>query len=279
MTHTSTSVDKNIQWLKVLYTRRSQEEFCSEVTELLRNANITNAKQWLAVCKMGRDLLPNNRLFSTDLPKALKVFGNAPDKTENTKTDTIIRSQTKLLQIKRMARDSIGRKLLLIKIYIELEDLPKIKPLLTHILASDNEPYKAQARSLLRSIMGNRKRAAEFNRECKNNNTNIDLADPLEEIDALFRISQDKDLLMAKIYLELGDPDKAKAAAQNSTNRSKQVGIYIDNMIEEAIAESQQAKITNNETGQPGAEDNAKRILTAEQIRQLGYNIKDSNKN
>ncbi len=189
------------------------------------------------------------------------------------------KSHTQLLQINRMARDPIGRKLLLVKIYIELDELPKIKPLLSAILASDNEQYKTQVRSLLRSIMTNKKHAAELNRESNNNNTDIKLSNTLETLDTLLRISQDKDLLMAKIYLDLDELDKAKKSFQRSTNRSKEAGVYIDEMIAEAISESQQTHTMNNVASPPHDEKNKNRILDAEQIQQLKRNLQNAGKN
>ncbi len=69
MTHAPISVDKNIQRLQILHDGHSQKEFCAEVVKLLKNADITNAKQWSAVCKMGKDLVPNQQLFSVNLTK------------------------------------------------------------------------------------------------------------------------------------------------------------------------------------------------------------------
>ena len=238
MSNEKTGIDT--KWLKTLYSLGVGNEYLSEIKRLLREADLLNSPEWPKLCKMGYELLPDELLFESAKQRSEPQESKAPQPA----AEPIVAGQqitnSELAKFMAMSKHPVGSRLLLARIYMELDDLPRAKPLIAEVFEAENEDYKIQARLLLQEIMTQANESGFINIP---DDIDPDLTmryHALADMSDRFLMLSDNEvsqrLVMAQIYLELGDGTRAKENIAQITENDDLSG-KANHYLKEAIVD------------------------------------------
>jgi len=283
-----TNEQKNIdtKWLKTLHSLGVGKEFLKEIKRLLREEDLLNSAEWSLLCQMGYELLPDEPLFESARQKAKRP---PQDKQQEEYIDEPRQriTNSELAKFRQMSNHPVGSRLLLARIYMELDDLARAKPLIAEVFEGENEDYKIQARLLLQEIM-TETNGAGFSNLPKDFDEDMTMRyRAFANMSNRFSMLSDDDVsqrvVMAQIYLELGDKARAKdniAQIVEDKDFSGKANKYLKDAITDELNDvSQMTQIAEDAHVElipepiPSTNDSGGRVMTTEQQRALMQNV------
>jgi len=285
MTEDQIKIDS--KWLKTLHSLGVGAEFLKEIKRLLREEDLLNSPEWPELCRMGYELIPDEPLFES----ARKQASQQPQESKQDEEADEPRQRitnSELARFHQMSRHPVGSRLLLARIYMELDDLARAKPLIAEVFEGENEDYKIQARLLLQEIMAETN-GAGFSNLPKDFDEDMTMRyRAFANMSNRFSMLSDDDVsqrvVMAQIYLELGDRARAKeniAQIIEDDEFSGKANIYLKDAIADELDDiSQMTKIAADadvelipEPANEATNDSGGRVMSAEQQRALVGNV------
>ena len=280
-----TNEQKNIdlKWLTTLHNLGVAGEFLKEIKRLLREEDLLNSVEWPRLRQMGYELLPDEPLFGSARGKAEQQPQNSSLEEEIDEPRQRI-TNSELAKFHQMSRHPVGSRLLLARIYMELDDLARAKPLIAEIFEGENEDYKIQARLLLQEIMTETNGAGFSNLPDDFDDDRTMRYRAFDNMSNRFSMLSDDDVsqrvVMAQIYLELGDKARAKeniAQIVEDDEFSGKANKYLKDAITDELNDISQmnqiAADADIELIPEPTNDSAGRVMTAEQQRALAQNV------
>jgi|GEM_PF-6838079 len=284
-----TNEQKNIdtKWLKTLHSLGVGKEFLKEIKRLLREEDLLNSAEWPLLCQMGYELLPDEPLFESARQKAEQPSRDKHQEEEIDEPRQRI-TNSELAKFRQMSNHPVGSRLLLARIYMELDDLARAKPLIAEVFEGENEDYKIQARLLLQEIMAETN-GAGFSNIPKDFDEDMTMRyRAFANMSNRFSMLSDDDVsqrvVMAQIYLELGDKARAKdniAQIVEDEEFSGKANKYLKDAITDElndvsqmtqIAEDAHIELIPEPIPEP-INDSGGRVMTTEQQRALMQNV------
>jgi FimV-like protein len=280
-----TNQQKNIdlKWLTTLHNLGVAGEFLKEIKRLLREEDLLNSAEWPRLRQMGYELLPDEPLFEGAQKKAEQQLQNSGSKDETDEPRQRI-TNSELAKFRQMSNHPVGSKVLLARIYMELDDLARAKPLIAEVFEGDNDDYKIQARLLLQEIMDETNGAGFSNLPDDFDEDMTMRYRAFDNMSNRFSMLSDDDvsqrIVMAQIYLELGDEIRAKeniAQIVEDDEFSGKANKYLKDAITDELNDvSQLTKIAANadvELIPESTNDSGRRVMTPEQQRALVQDV------
>jgi FimV-like protein len=281
MTNERKNID--LKWLTTLHNLGVAGEFLKEIKRLLREEDLLNSAEWPRLRQMGYELLPDEPLFEGAQKKAEQQLQNSGSKDETDEPRQRI-TNSELAKFRQMSNHPVGSKVLLARIYMELDDLARAKPLIAEVFEGDNDDYKIQARLLLQEIMDETNGAGFSNLPDDFDEDMTMRYRAFDNMSNRFSMLSDDDvsqrIVMAQIYLELGDEIRAKeniAQIVEDDEFSGKANKYLKDAITDELNDvSQLTKIAANadvELIPESTNDSGRRVMTPEQQRALVQDV------
>ena len=280
-----TNEQKNIdlKWLTTLHNLGVAGEFLKEIKRLLREEDLLNSAEWPRLRQMGYELLPDEPLFEGAQKKAEQQSQNSSSAEETDEPRQRI-TNSELAKFRQMSQHPVGSRVLLARIYMELDDLARAKPLIAEVFEGENEDYKIQARLLLQEIMAETNGAGFSNLPDDFDDDKTMRYRAFDNMSNRFSMLSDDDvsqrIVMAQIYLELGDDARAKeniAQIVEDDEFSGKANKYLKDAITDELNDISQmnqiAADANIELIPEPTNDSGRRVMTAEQQRALVQNV------
>ena len=280
-----TNEQKNIdlKWLTTLHNLGVAGEFLKEIKRLLREEDLLNSAEWPRLRQMGYELLPDEPLFESARKKAEQQPQNSSSAEETDEPRQRI-TNSELAKFRQMSQHPVGSRVLLARIYMELDDLARAKPLIAEVFEGENEDYKIQARLLLQEIMAETNGAGFSNLPDDFDDDKTMRYRAFDNMSNRFSMLSDDDvsqrIVMAQIYLELGDDARAKeniAQIVEDDEFSGKANKYLKDAITDELNDISQmnqiAADANIELIPEPTNDSGRRVMTAEQQRALVQNV------
>ena len=280
-----TNEQKNIdlKWLTTLHNLGVAGEFLKEIKRLLREEDLLNSAEWPRLRQMGYELLPDEPLFEGAQKKAEQQSQNSSSEEETDEPRQRI-TNSELAKFRQMSQHPVGSRVLLARIYMELDDLARAKPLIAEVFEGENEDYKIQARLLLQEIMAETNGAGFSNLPDDFDDDKTMRYRAFDNMSNRFSMLSDDDvsqrIVMAQIYLELGDDARAKeniAQIVEDDEFSGKANKYLKDAITDELNDISQmnqiAADANIELIPEPTNDSGRRVMTAEQQRALVQNV------
>ena len=281
MTNEQNNID--LKWLTTLHNLGVGGEFLKEIKRLLREEDLLNSAEWPRLRQMGYELLPDEPLFEGAQKKAEQQSQNSSSEEETDDPRQRI-TNSELAKFRQMSQHPVGSRVLLARIYMELDDLARAKPLIAEVFEGENEDYKIQARLLLQEIMAETNGAGFSNLPDDFDDEKTMRYRAFDNMSNRFSMLSDDDvsqrIVMAQIYLELGDDARAKeniAQIVEDDEFSGKANKYLKDAITDELNDISQmnqiAADANIELIPEPTNDSGRRVMTAEQQRALVQNV------
>ena len=273
----------DLKWLTTLHNLGVGGEFLKEIKRLLREEDLLNSAEWPRLRQMGYELLPDEPLFEGAQKKAEQQSQNSSSAEETDEPRQRI-TNSELAKFRQMSQHPVGSRVLLARIYMELDDLARAKPLIAEVFEGENEDYKIQARLLLQEIMAETNGAGFSNLPDDFDDDKTMRYRAFDNMSNRFSMLSDDDvsqrIVMAQIYLELGDDARAKeniAQIVEDDEFSGKANKYLKDAITDELNDISQmnqiAADANIELIPEPTNDSGRRVMTAEQQRALVQNV------
>jgi DNA-binding transcriptional MerR regulator len=260
MTNEQNNID--LKWLTTLHNLGVAGEFLKEIKRLLREEDLLNSAEWPRLRQMGYELLPDEPLFESARKKAEQQPQNSSSEEETDEPRQRI-TNSELAKFRQMSHHPVGSRVLLARIYMELDDLARAKPLIAEVLTNgagfSNLPDDFDDDKTMRY------RA-------------------FDKMSNRFSMLSDDDvsqrIVMAQIYLELGDEARAKeniAQIVEDDEFSGKANKYLKDAITDELNDVSQmnqiAADADIELIPEPTNDSGRRVMTTEQQRALVQNV------